>query len=184
MIGHVVWVIEPVGRAWNVPTSPVMAPSVQVTAWLASTVKLDELPLGFPSPAQPSRRSAERVGPVRPDGPDRPVESVLQAVNNAANAATTATRAISRGGPNMGSSWRWCEHRRARGSMSMSDLARLHGKTCQRLTPANIRRQDEKRLSNSGRALEPGGARGASSLGARSRGRTAAAGGRTGPLDQ
>src|SRR6266480_700328 len=40
-MGQVVWVTEPLGVARKVPTSPVMFPSVQVTAALASTVKFD-----------------------------------------------------------------------------------------------------------------------------------------------
>jgi hypothetical protein len=33
--------MEPVGVAWNVPTSPMIVPFVQVTAALANTVKSD-----------------------------------------------------------------------------------------------------------------------------------------------
>src|ERR1041385_243968 len=155
---QLVWVTEPVGVAWSVPTSPVMVPSVQVTAALASTAKLDAAPFDdFPSPSSlslslssPPLRSADSVGP---DRLERFFDSVVHAAaSSAANDATTASRAVSRGRVNMVPPSVWWEHRRGRGSMSLSDLARPLHRTCQRGTRSNIRRRDENRFRHCGRA--------------------------------
>jgi hypothetical protein len=77
-MGQVVWVTEPLGVARKVPTSPVMFPSVQVTAALASTTK-----------SEPAT-AVVNEGAVKPDG-----ES-LQAAESDPKAIKTASCVIGR----------------------------------------------------------------------------------------